>query len=211
MDIERNAGFTGVACAHLPVDSNLEEAGDTVQVPLHKLQSAVADITRALNEALRDECTSAVLYLQRAANFLRPAEQPQQLRGANSGPRLTAWQRRRVLEHIENHFAKPLKNRELAALVDFSEFHFSVAFRNSLGTPPHEFLIRRRIERARQLMLSTDMPLCEIAAECGLADQAHLSRLFRRIVGETPAAWRRNRFTERSGSSGGAARRSATR
>ena len=159
---------------------------------LHQLQSAVADISRALSQALSDDRTNAVLYLRRAENFLRPVAQPEISRTAIPGPRLTAWQRRRVLEHIETNLATPIRNRELAALVDFSEFHFNVAFRNSLGTSPHEFLIRRRIERAQQLMLSTDMPLCDIACECGLADQAHLSRLFRKVVGETPAAWRRS-------------------
>ena len=174
-------------------------AGDTARLSLHQLQSAVADISRALSEALRDDRTNAVLYLRRAENFLKPAAQPDASRSANSGPRLIAWQRRRVLEHIEASLAKPIRNRELAALVEFSEFHFIVAFRNSLGTSPHEFVIRRRIARAQQLMLSTDMPLCEIACECGLADQAHLSRLFRKVVGETPAAWRRERAGEAAG------------
>jgi AraC family transcriptional regulator len=171
-------------------------AGDTVRLSLHQLESAVADISRALSEALRDDRTNAVLYLRRAENFLRPAPQPEVSRTVNPGPRLTAWQRRRVLEHIETSLATPIRNRELAALVHYSEFHFIVAFRNSLGTSPHEFLIRRRIARAQRLMLSTDMPLCDIACECGLADQAHLSRLFRKVVGETPAAWRRSRAGE---------------
>ena len=198
MDVQRNAGFSAVVSALSPIDSILAEPGDTARLSLHQLQSAVADISRALNEALRDDRTNAVLYLRRAENFLRPAAQAEILRTVNPGPRLTAWQRRRVLEHIEASLATPLRNRELAALVDFSEFHFNVAFRNSLGTSPHEFLIRRRIERAQQLMLSTDMPLCDIAAECGLADQAHLSRLFRKVVGETPAAWRRSRSARRA-------------
>jgi len=171
-------------------------AGDATQLSLHQLQSAVADISRALNEALCNDRTNAVLYLRRAENFLAPAAQPELSRPVNSGPRLTAWQRRRVLEHIETSLATPIRNRELAALVSFSEFHFNVAFRNSLGTSPHEFIIRRRIERAQQLMLSTAMPLCDIAVECGLADQAHLSRLFRKVVGETPAAWRRDRRSD---------------
>ena len=174
-------------------------AGDTAGLSLHQLQSAVADISRALTEALRDDRTNAVLYLRRAENFLRPATQPEPTPAVKLGPRLTAWQRRRVLEHIESRLATPIRNRELAAVLDYSEFHFTVAFRNSLGTSPHEFLIRRRIERAQQLMLSTDMPLCEIACECGLADQAHLSRLFRKVVGETPAAWRKSRAGETVG------------
>jgi AraC family transcriptional regulator len=181
MDFQGNAGLSAV---------------DAAPLSLHQLQSAVADISRALTEALRDDRTNAVLFLRRAENFLKPAPQPETTRTVKPGPRLTAWQRRRVLEHIETRLATPIRNRELAAVLDYSEFHFTVAFRNSLGTSPHEFLIRRRIARAQQLMLSTDMPLCDIACECGLADQAHLSRLFRKVVGETPAAWRKIRAGE---------------
>jgi len=199
MDAHYNAGLSDVVAAHSPIESVLAEAGDAARLTLHQLQSAVADISRALSEALRDDRTNAVLYLRRAENFLRPVAQPEMSRAASPGPRLTAWQRRRVLEHIESNLESPMRNRELAALVDYSEFHFNVAFRNSLGTSPHEFLIRRRIERAQQLMLSTDMPLADIAAECGLADQAHLSRLFRKVVGETPAAWRKNRVGNSAG------------
>jgi transcriptional regulator GlxA family with amidase domain len=201
--MQGNTGFSADLYALSPIDPILAEPGGTARLSLHQLQSAVVEISRALNEALRDDRTNVVLYLRRAENFLKPAAQAEVSRTANSGPRLTAWQRRRVLEHIETNLAIPLRNRELAALVDFSEFHFNVAFRNSLGTSPHEFLIRRRIERAQQLMLSTDMPLCDIAFECGLADQAHLSRLFRKVAGETPAAWRKSRVCEAAGPSGG--------
>lgn len=156
------------------------------------LQLAVADISRALDEARRQNGINAMLYLRRAEDFLRPEARRESPCAVTSGPRLVAWQQRRVLDHIESSLAKPLRNRDLAALVGYSEFHFNVAFRNSLGTSPHEFLIRRRIERAQQLMLTTSLPLCDVAAECGLADQAHLTRLFRKYVGETPAAWRRS-------------------
>jgi len=189
MDFQRNASLSAAYTG----------AGDTARLPLHQLQSAIEDISRALNEALRDDRTNVVLYLRRAENSLRPAAPPETPPAGKGGPRLLAWQRRRVLDHIEAGLAKPIRNRELAALVGFSEFHFNVAFRNSLGVPPHEFLIRRRIERAQQLMLSTGLPLCDIASECGLADQAHLSRQFRRIVGETPAAWRKVRTGEPAG------------
>ena len=85
------------------------------------------------------------------------------------------------------------RNKDLAVIARLSEFHFNVAFRNSVGHPPHEYIIRRRMERAQGLMLSTNKSLIEIAADCGLSDQAHLTRLFRRVVGESPAAWRRAR------------------
>jgi AraC family transcriptional regulator len=198
MDAQQSASQS-TASAHSQIDPMLAEAGVAARLSPPQLQSAIADISRALNEALRDERTSAVLYLQRAENLLRPAAQPESPRAVERGPRLIAWQRRRVLDHIEARLAMPLRNRELASLVGFSEFHFNVAFRNSLGASPHEFVIRRRIERAQQLMLSTGMSLADIACECGLADQAHLSRLFRKVVGETPAAWRRCRIGESGG------------
>lgn len=209
MDTQRIAGYSGQIGAELRIDQVLEAAGETTRLSTQKLQLAVADISRALDAALSRNGINAMMYLRRAEDFLKPEIQPDAPSTVVPGPRLTAWQRRRVLEHIETRLEKPLRNRDLAALVDFSEFHFNVAFRNSLGTSPHEFLIRRRIERAQQLMLSTRMPLCDIAAECGLADQAHLSRLFRKAVGETPAAWRKRHFTGEPGASCGATRRTA--
>ena len=69
--------------------------------------------------------------------------------------------------------------------------HFTKAFRSSVGTPPHLYLMQRRVERAKRLMFETGESLSSIALSCGLADQAHLSRLFRRIEGQAPSAWRR--------------------
>ena len=74
-----------------------------------------------------------------------------------------------------------------------SPAHFSRAFRTSFGCSPLEYVTRRRMERAQGLMLSTDIPLSQIALDCGFADQAHFSRLFRRVVGESPRVWRRAR------------------
>jgi len=111
---------------------------------------------------------------------------------------LAPWQVRRVLAHIDANLGKAIRNKDLADIARRSEFHFNVAFRNSVGHSPHEYIIRRRMERAQGLMLSTDAPLSQIAFECGLADQAHFTRLFRRVVGETPAAWRRARANPRT-------------
>jgi AraC-like DNA-binding protein len=72
--------------------------------------------------------------------------------------------------------------------------HFSRTFRNSFGCSPLQYVMRRRMERAQGLMLSTNIPLAQIALDCGLSDQAHFSRLFRRIVGECPREWRRARM-----------------
>jgi AraC family transcriptional regulator len=84
---------------------------------------------------------------------------------------------------------------DLARLVRLSVSHFARAFKYTFGYSPHAFLMRRRMERAQGLMLKSSVPLAQIALECGLSDQAHLSRLFLQFTGESPASWRRARVT----------------
>jgi AraC-like DNA-binding protein len=104
---------------------------------------------------------------------------------------LNAWQGNRALAHIEEQLDSPLPAIELAALIELSSSHFCRAFKVRFGLPPHAYVLQRRIERAKSLMLAReDHPLAEIALTCGLSDQSHLSLVFRRFVGEAPKAWR---------------------
>lgn len=108
---------------------------------------------------------------------------------------LAPWQIRRISTYIEEHLGDPIQCDDLARLVRLTLSHFMRAFRESFGCPPHTYLMKRRVELAQGLMLTTDTALGHIALECGLADQSHLSRLFRKFVGESPAVWRRARVT----------------
>ena len=83
--------------------------------------------------------------------------------------------------------------RELAALLGLSASHFCRAFKCSFGASPRDYVVRRRIEVAQALMLTTSEPLSSIAVSCGMCDQQHFTHSFRRIVGETPSTWRRTR------------------
>ena len=104
---------------------------------------------------------------------------------------LAPFQARRLVEHIDAHLAERITLYQLARMAGLSTGHFSRAFKQTFGVPTHAYLIRRRVERAQSLMLSTQLPLSEVALACGLSDQSHFTRMFRRIVGETPNAWRR--------------------
>jgi len=108
---------------------------------------------------------------------------------------LAAWQKRKVDRYMQEHLEQPLRVEELADLLSLSVSHFSRAFKESFGSSPHVHVIKLRLELAQRLMLTTEDSLSQIALACGLADQAHLSKLFRRQVGETPSAWRRQRLT----------------
>jgi AraC-like DNA-binding protein len=104
---------------------------------------------------------------------------------------LSPWQKRRVLEHIDRSLDGPIKIDDLASIARLSASYFARAFRADFGRSPHAYIVDQRLKRAKELMLTTDKSLAAIAVACGLADHAHLTRLFRRAVGETPARWRR--------------------
>jgi len=106
--------------------------------------------------------------------------------GARGG--LTPWQKRQVDRYLREHPERQLRIKQLAEQVSLSLSHFCRAFKESFGTTPYTHIIRLRLELAQQLMVTTRDPLSHIALRCGLADQAHLSKLFRRWMGETPSA-----------------------
>ena len=83
--------------------------------------------------------------------------------------------------------------RELARVLGISASHFCRAFKCTFAVSPRDYVLRRRIEVAQALMLTTSEPLSSIALRCGMCDQAHFTRSFHRIVGATPYAWRRTR------------------
>ena len=82
---------------------------------------------------------------------------------------------------------------QLAAACGLSGHHFSRAFRHSTGVAPHQWLLQRRIEKAKQLLRQSRLPLSEVAAVCGFAHQSHFTRAFARLVGVSPGRWRRLR------------------
>jgi AraC-like DNA-binding protein len=104
---------------------------------------------------------------------------------------LACWQARRALEHIESQLDVRVRVTELARLVQLSTAHFSRTFKTSLGMPPGAYMALRRVERAKILITSTADSLAQIALACGYADQAHLTKSFRRHFGVSPSAWRR--------------------
>ena len=127
-----------------------------------------------------------------AAALLREQVEPQAVAAAADGRgRLLAWQVRKVRDYVDRHIADALPVADLSALIQRSEAHFSRSFRRTLGESPHAFVIRRRLQLAERYMLQTDAPLSDIALQCGFTDQAHLCRHIRQVMGQTPAAWRR--------------------
>jgi AraC family transcriptional regulator len=179
------------------------ERVDAERASLERLHLVVVELFKAVSNALQDEREAAEECIRRACAIVG-VDLPVAISGvavplpgiARSKPirgGLAPWQIRRVTTHIDTNLHAAITTKDLAALAKLSSFHFCRAFKDSFGESPHSYVMRRRVERAQGLMLTSDVPLGQIAADCGLADQAHFSKLFRRFVGESPGVWRRAR------------------
>jgi AraC family transcriptional regulator len=98
---------------------------------------------------------------------------------------------RAVVEYIEAHLDIGPTLAEMAAVARLSPYHFARQFRAATGLPPHQYLIMRRVERAKELLRGgSEVPLVQVATRAGFSDQSQLTRHFRRLVGVTPGRFR---------------------
>jgi AraC family transcriptional regulator len=106
---------------------------------------------------------------------------------------LAPWQARRAKEFLNANLYGDVPLASVAAECNLSVSHFSHAFRRTFGRPPHRWLMERRIDTVKRLLLESRLTLAEIASKCGFADQPALNRSFKRVVGKSPGEWRRSR------------------
>jgi AraC family transcriptional regulator len=104
---------------------------------------------------------------------------------------LAPWQQKRVADYIEAGLDSQLTIADMAGLVHLSPFHFSRAFKQSFGMPPHRYHMMRRVEAAKTLLNETTTPMTEIALRLGFSEASSLSAGFRRMTGVSPSAYRR--------------------
>ncbi|UCI05180.1 helix-turn-helix domain-containing protein [Mesorhizobium sp. B1-1-8] len=118
-------------------------------------------------------------------------------KGSHAGG-LTGWQISRVRAFISLNLHRPIRASDLSAVARRSTAHFSRSFKQAFGEPPHAYIVKRRLEGACHLMLTSPASLSEIALSVGFSDHAHLCKLFREAFGQSPSKWRRERDLCRS-------------
>ncbi len=106
---------------------------------------------------------------------------------------LAPWQARRAKEFLNANLYGDVSLSSVAAECNLSVSHFAHAFRRTFGRPPHRWLMERRIDAVKNLLLTSRRTLAEVASFCGFADQSALNRSFKRTQGESPGEWRRSR------------------
>jgi AraC-like DNA-binding protein len=157
--------------------------------------ATLAAVSLLLSDAeacLALDCDSACRNLVRALDLLHQANDGLPREGRGPGG-LIRWQIKRLNDYIDTHLDTRIRTEDLAAVLQLSPGHFSHAFKQAMGIPPLAHVARRRIQAAREMMLSTDEPLIRIAHLHGFCDQSHFTRIFRRETGIAPQAWRKIR------------------
>lgn len=115
------------------------------------------------------------------------------VREARGQGELASAQRTRAEDYIEANLGRPLELGEIADELNMSAGTFARQFRRTTGMAPYAYVTERRLAHARRLLEETDLPTKQVAASCGFCDQAHLTRMFSRRYGVTPAAFRQSR------------------
>jgi AraC-like DNA-binding protein len=105
---------------------------------------------------------------------------------------LAKWRLRRTIEYIEAHLADPVSLADMASASGLTRMHFAAQFKAATGLRPHEYLLRRRIERGQELLANADLSVVEVALSVGFQTQAHFTTVFLRFVGQPPHAWRQS-------------------
>ena len=166
---------------------------------LEDIPAAVPSLIAAAVVAFDADRDTSRHYLLRASALLRvksgACAHAEAARPLESQGGLLAWQLNRVVGYIETHLAEKMMVTDLADLIDVSIGRMIRAFKVSVGVPPFRYIARRRVELACTMMSTTREPLSQIAIACGMCDQAHLSRVFRRMTGMSPSAWRREQVS----------------
>ncbi|NTX04565.1 MULTISPECIES: AraC family transcriptional regulator [Myxococcus] len=154
------------------------------------------ELLRASGEALRDGLPPARLEMEALATVvgLRLLRLDGQRRRASlQAVGLATWQLRRVTDFVEANLDGPLGLEALAGVVGLSPSHFARSFKRATGSTPHRFVLTRRLERARELLVTSALPLGDVAQATGFCSQSHFTALFRARHGATPARFRRER------------------
>lgn len=144
----------------------------------------------ALKEEMETGYPNGRLYIESLAQALavhllnRHSSQSREVASQNGG--ISGRRLKQVLSYIEDNLAQDLSLQSIAEVSGLSASYFKTAFRTSVGHPVHQYVIQRRVERARSLLAAGDLPISQVALETGFAHQSHLAYHMRRVLGVTP-------------------------
>ena len=174
-------------CVFLDLRSHTDSAIEELARALLRIEEMDEHFGEVYVNALGVAIAARLLGHDRSYDPFRPKR--------NCGP-LPRWRLKRALEYIDANLAEPITLCDLAAVTGLSPMHFAAQFRVSTGNRPHEYLLRRRIERALDFLLQQDSSIVDVALSVGFQTQSHFTTVFKRFIGDTPDKWRRSNYGE---------------
>jgi AraC family transcriptional regulator len=165
------------------------------------LDPMLEQLAIAVTSALRDGTAEDALYIDTLAQMMAVhlarthSSQSRRIR-TPAMQTMSGWRMRRVIEYIEEHLDGNLSLEAMAAEVEISPVYLARAFKAAIGQSPHQYVLTRRIERAKELLRNTEMPVVDVALSSGFSSQSHLSYWFQRYIGVSPAAYRQHRSAD---------------
>ena len=186
----RNSVYEGAAAEMFGRTATLVPRFAIVDPLLEQLAMAVLDALRdgSADDRLYVETIAQLIGVHLARTHSSLARAPRN--GAMDG--LSRARVRRLVDYIEEHLGEDLSLEALAAEVGLSPLYLVRAFRSAVGQSPHQYVVARRVEQARRLLTATTLPIAEISLATGFSSQSHLTSWFRRLVGVSPALYRKH-------------------
>jgi len=160
---------------------------------LEQLALAIASALREGNA--RDGLYIDALAQMIATHLARNHSSRSPATRALTAPCISGWKMRRIMEFIEENLDNDLRLEAMAAQVEVSPLYLPRAFKAAVGQSPHQYVLARRIERAKELLRNTQTPIADVAFSSGFSSQSHLSHWFLKLVGVSPATYRRQGLT----------------
>lgn len=160
------------------------------------LDPLLEQLALALVDALRSGAIKDGLYIDTTAQMVAVHLARMHSVQARTGqlppvPVVSRQRMRQLIDYIEANLHDHLTLEAMAAQVGMSPLYLARAFKTAVGQSPHQYVLMRRIERAKELLRNTDMPLVDVALSVGFSSQSHLSHWMHRQTGVSPAAYRR--------------------
>jgi AraC family transcriptional regulator len=170
---------------------------DTLSWPHAAVDETVSHLSFALLAAFENPVTAGKLFVDHVALALSThfayAYGGMRAAARDTRPTLAPWQERRCEELIGDNLARDISLGDLARECRLSVGRFVRAFKQSTGEAPYRWLLKRRVETAKEMLLFSELAIQEIAVACGFADPRRLTRAFTAVVGTAPEVWQRHR------------------
>jgi AraC-like DNA-binding protein len=172
-DMQIGSGPVMATSPVLTRDSTTERLGRMLLATTHQ------------NGSLYSDCVAIAIVAR-----LFSGERDGGAEGSISRGGMVKWRLKRTIDYVEAHLGEPVRLADMAGAAGLTRMYFAAQFKASTGLRPHEYLLRRRIERAQEMLLIAGRPTVDVALSLGFQSQAHFTTTFARFVGQTPNAWR---------------------